>query len=86
MGSSKAPAAARVSAATALLDRGWGKPSQPLTGKDEEPLDFDVTILTPVEREQRIAALQAKLRTNMRAADADSANRETAGPDAKAER
>lgn len=26
----KAPAAARVSAATALLDRGWGKPNLPL--------------------------------------------------------
>ena len=28
MNQSEAPAAARVSAATALLDRGWGKPSQ----------------------------------------------------------
>lgn len=26
----KSPAAARVAAAQALLDRGWGKPSQPL--------------------------------------------------------
>jgi len=30
----KAPAAARVAAATALLDRGWGKAAQPLTGED----------------------------------------------------
>ena len=28
MGEKKAPAAARVAAATAILDRGWGKPSQ----------------------------------------------------------
>jgi hypothetical protein len=28
-GNAKAPPAARVSAATALLDRGWGKPMQP---------------------------------------------------------
>lgn len=29
-----APAAARVSAATALLDRGWGKPATTHTGPD----------------------------------------------------
>lgn len=28
----KAPAAARVSAAQAILDRGWGKPAQPIDG------------------------------------------------------
>jgi len=28
-------AAARVSAATALLDRGWGKPKQAIVGEDE---------------------------------------------------
>src|SRR5215211_1598991 len=27
--------AARVSAATALLDRGWGRPTQPIAGDDE---------------------------------------------------
>lgn len=31
----KAPSAARVSAAQALLDRGWGKPAQPLDGDGE---------------------------------------------------
>ena len=31
----KAPAAARVQAAQALLDRGWGKPTQPIAGDDE---------------------------------------------------
>lgn len=32
----KAPAAARISAAQTLLDRGWGKAAQPHTGKDGE--------------------------------------------------
>ena len=27
---------ARVAAAIAILDRGWGKPSQPVTGEDGE--------------------------------------------------
>lgn len=31
MGEKKAPAAARVAAASALLDRGWGKPKQEMT-------------------------------------------------------
>lgn len=31
-----APPQARVSAATAILDRGWGKPAQALTGQDGE--------------------------------------------------
>jgi xanthine/CO dehydrogenase XdhC/CoxF family maturation factor len=33
-GSQAAPAAARVSAAQALLDRGWGRPAQTHTGED----------------------------------------------------
>src|SRR6266700_5697679 len=32
-----APPAARVSAATALLDRGHGRPTQPISGDDEMP-------------------------------------------------
>jgi hypothetical protein len=35
-GSKAAPAAARVSAASALLDRGWGKAAQPQAGADGE--------------------------------------------------
>jgi hypothetical protein len=34
-GSKAAPAAARVSAASALLGRGWGKAPQPHTGEDD---------------------------------------------------
>jgi len=36
MNMSDAPHAARVSAAAHLLDRGWGKPKQPVTGGDED--------------------------------------------------
>jgi len=38
---------ARVSAARELLDRGWGKAAQPLTGEDGGPIEF--TIRTIVE-------------------------------------
>ncbi len=31
----KAPPQARVAASTAILDRGWGKPSQIMAGDDE---------------------------------------------------
>ena len=41
------PAAARVSAASILLDRGWGKPAQPHTGEDDK--DIQVTIRNIVE-------------------------------------
>lgn len=41
MNQSEAPPAARVSAATALLDRGWGKPAQAIAGADgESPLEI----------------------------------------------
>jgi hypothetical protein len=41
------PAAARVSAASVLLDRGWGKPPQAHTGEDGE--DIRVTIRQIIE-------------------------------------
>jgi hypothetical protein len=43
MNQSEAPQAARVSAANSILDRGWGKPAQPLTGEDEGPIQLTVT-------------------------------------------
>lgn len=44
MNQGEAPPAARVSAATALLDRGWGKPTQPIAGDDEaDPIKLIVT-------------------------------------------
>lgn len=40
-----APQSARVSAATALLDRGWGKPSQPVDGDGEGgPIGLSVAV------------------------------------------
>ena len=47
VGQEAVPAAARVSAASALLDRGWGKAPQPHTGEDDK--DIRVTIRTIVE-------------------------------------
>src|SRR4051794_30199730 len=47
-GSKAAPAAARVSAASALLDRGWGKTSQQHTGENGEG-DIHVIIRHIVE-------------------------------------
>ena len=35
MNKSDAPEAARVSAANSLLDRGWGKATQPISGDDD---------------------------------------------------
>jgi hypothetical protein len=37
MNEGTAPHAARVSAANSLLDRGWGKPTQPIAGDDDSP-------------------------------------------------
>ena len=45
MNKTDAPEAARISAATALLDRGWGKPTQPIAGDDEaDPINLITTI------------------------------------------
>lgn len=38
-----APAAARVAAANSLLDRGWGKPTQPISGEDGEAIEMLIT-------------------------------------------
>jgi hypothetical protein len=35
-----APAAARTHAATALLDRGWGKAIQPVSGEDGKAIEI----------------------------------------------
>lgn len=39
----EAPPAARVSAAQAILDRGWGKPTQPISGDEDAPA-FQIVI------------------------------------------
>lgn len=60
MRSPEHPAAARVSAANALLDRGHGKPKQPLTGGDDDdaPLrhSLDLSGLTQ-EQLEALAAI-----------------------------
>jgi hypothetical protein len=33
----------RVAAATALLDRGWGKPTQAITGPNGDPIEMIIT-------------------------------------------
>lgn len=53
-----APPAARVSAATAVLDRGWGKPAQPIDGDGEGgPIQI-------VTKDQRDAAVAAAIRAD----------------------
>jgi hypothetical protein len=42
MNKSEAPETARVSAATALLDRGWGKPAQAIKNEDDETLKVEL--------------------------------------------
>lgn len=48
-----APAHARVMAANAILDRGWGKPLQPIASEDDKPIQFvhriERVIVHPVE-------------------------------------
>lgn len=59
-----APASSRVAAASALLDRSHGRPVQALehTGKDGGPIETaDIAMLSPVEREQRLLAVQQAL-------------------------
>ncbi len=52
MNQKKAPAASRVAAATALLDRGWGKPAQYLehTGPDGGPVKVEDVSITEAAR------------------------------------
>lgn len=45
-----APHAARVAAANSLLDRGWGKPTQPIAGDDDADPVTVRQIITGVPR------------------------------------
>src|SRR5215471_7224816 len=47
-----APAGARIQAIAILLDRGWGKPTQPHTGEDDN--DIRITIRQIVEGGDKI--------------------------------
>lgn len=48
-------AAAIVSAANALLDRGWGKPEQAITGPDGDAIKHEVTLRPTFTTEQWLA-------------------------------
>jgi hypothetical protein len=50
MNDPKAPPAARVGAATVVLDRGWGRPTQSIEG--QVGLTFERMILMATEREE----------------------------------
>lgn len=43
-----APAAARVAASIAIIDRGWGKPNQPIVGGEDG--DNPINLVTRIER------------------------------------
>lgn len=60
MRNTKATAAARVAASNAILDRGYGKPSQALTGPNDDPL-FAHNRMTEEEIDERLAELRAKM-------------------------
>ena len=47
MNEPEAPHAARVSAANSLLDRGWGKPNQSISGEEGGPIQFIVSTGVP---------------------------------------
>ena len=49
MSEPKAPAAARVAAAQALLDRGWGKATQPIAGEDGKPIEISQVTRTIID-------------------------------------
>lgn len=51
----KTAPAARVAAATALLDRGWGKPSQTMehSGPDGGPIDLVARLLGDIDGKTR---------------------------------
>jgi hypothetical protein len=53
MENKKAPPAARVGAATAVLDRGWGRPTQSIEG--QVGLTLEQLVLLAVKREEQLS-------------------------------
>jgi len=55
-----------IAAASALLDRGWGRPTQPLAGDSEMPMlgihSSTTATLTPEERMQLVADIAESLK------------------------
>jgi hypothetical protein len=59
---------ASAAAATALLDRGWGKPSQPIAGDDESPLRLIARIeRVVVESAEQLSFVRSQDESNNRA-------------------
>src|SRR5204863_7741321 len=59
---------ARVAAASALLDRGWGRPTQPIAGdNDMPPVGISGTAVATLTAEER-AGLVASIAESLRAA------------------
>ncbi len=50
MNQPKAPAAARIAAANAILDRGWGKPTQPHTDDEGGSVKLIIKHIDPTKR------------------------------------
>ena len=58
---------AQIAAANALLDRAWGRPTQPVSGDDEMPsVGFGLGALHEAERDQLVAVLVEGLRQQER--------------------
>jgi hypothetical protein len=63
MNQSDGPATARVSAAQALLDRGWGKAAQPVAGEEGGPVivaRIERVIVDPQENNEKNGSGEAK--------------------------
>jgi hypothetical protein len=53
--------AARVSAAGILLDRGWGRPTQPIAGEDGEPLTIVIRQILEKTAENELKIIEHEL-------------------------
>lgn len=59
-GNRKARCSARVAALQVMADRGWGKPTQPITGADDAPLIPSDPVKSNYEIARRLAFLLAR--------------------------
>jgi hypothetical protein len=63
-----APASAKVAAATALLDRGHGRPAQYIEADVTGSIEHRVSMMSPAERLVRLRELQERARLTIEAA------------------
>lgn len=76
MNDSGAPAAARVTASSAILDRGWGRPQQNISIDDNHEHMSDDDLARQIE--QRLAAIAARAGSAGSGAGLDAAGDEAA--------